>query len=220
MSLDNFGHFKTALADLAWGEITTAQVGDFFTQAQSKMYRGHGDGSDGLARIKPLRCAAMISSGTLTPSATGTVTISSAVSAAFLGFKEITPTAVYSRSLDYLDYWEFRKRADLAVAGPATVYSIEGDTLYTGPYSTATLSAIWYQKFTALSLDADTDWVLTNAPQIYLDGCMADICAYLQDDREGAFRSKFAAGINAINLNDTVTKMSGAVKRSMPRSVA
>lgn len=221
MALDTFGGLKTAIADWAWGEVTTTLIGsDFFPRMQSKMYFGDGAGTDGLVQIKPLRIRAMIDSATITPSASGQVTISTGVDTAWLEFISLTPTNVYGKSLDYLDYWEFKKRADLQVAGAPEFYSIEGDTLYTGPYSSSTIAAIYYQKFTALSADGDVDWVLTNAPQVYMDGCLMEICAYLQDTREGEFRQKFAAGINALNHNNRIAKMSGAVKRSVPRAVA
>ena len=37
MALDTFGGLKTAIADWAWGEVTTALIGsDFFPRMQSK----------------------------------------------------------------------------------------------------------------------------------------------------------------------------------------
>lgn len=221
MSLSTFGDLKTAIASWGWNEVTTTLIGtDFFPQMQSKMYFGDGDGRDGPIQIKPLRIRAMATSATLTPSATGQVTISTGVDTDWLDFLNITPTSTYAKSLEYLDPWEFKKRPELYYAGVATYYTIEGDTLFTGPYSSATLSAYYYKKFTALSADGDTDWVLLNAPQVYLNGCLMEICAYLQDEREAQFRAKFAAAINGLNHNNTMAKMSGSVKRAVPRCVA
>lgn len=221
MALTTFGGLKTAIADWAWGEVTTALIGsDFFPRMQSKMYYGDGDGRDGLAPIKPLRIRQMEDSATLTPSAAGQVTISSACGAGWLDFINLQPTSTGSQTLDYLSPFEFKKRPDLAVGGAAKFYTVEGDTLYLGPYSDATIYARWHEKFTALSGDSDVDWVLTNAPQVYMDGCMMEACIYLQDDRYPLFRASFAAGINALNLNNRVAKSSGAVKRAQPRSYA
>ncbi len=221
MALTTYAELKAAVADWAWGEVTEAQVAaDLLPQVQSKMYHGDGDGRDGLVQIKPLRVRAMISSGTLTPSASGQVTISTGVNSGWLEFVEIRPTTSYTRALQYLEPWEFYRRPELQVAGPPDYYTIEGDTLYTGPYSSSTLTAIWYQKFTALSGSSDTDWALTNAPQIYLNGCLMEACAYLQDEREASFRAKFAAAIAGANINNRVGRTSGSPMRAIPRSIA
>lgn len=217
MALNTFGALKTAAADWAWGEVTTALVGtDFFPQVQSKMY--YGDKAGG---IQPLRLRQMVATATLTPSTAGLVTISTAVDSGWLEFIELTPTALGARALSYLEPWDFRKRQDLldATGVPASIYTIYGDTLEVAPPSAGTLVAAWYEKFTALSGDSDVDWVLTNAPQVYLNGCLMEACAYLQDNREAEFRAKFAGAIMALNLNDRNARQSGAVKVARPRVV-
>lgn len=218
MALTTYAELKTAVADWAWGEVTAAQVAaDFLPQAQAKMYRG--DGLD----IEPLRVHAMVSSGTLTPNSGGQVTISTGVDSGWLEFIQITPTTTGYMSLSYLDPWNFQKQQNLLAAnGPPLYFTVEGDTLHTAPKGSSiyTLTAQWYQKFTALSADDDADWVLSNAPQVYLNGCLAEAMAYLQDEREAQFRAKFAAAIKGLNLNDRKTRASGAPKRAAPRAVA
>lgn len=221
MALDTYGGLKATIADWAWGEVTAAQIAsDFFPRMQSKMWLGDGDGRDGLVQIKPLRIRQMEDSATITPSAAGLVTISSACGAGWLDFIDLTPTAIGSQSLDYLTPFEFKKRTELAYGGPANFYTVEGDTLKLGPYGSAPLAARWHEKFTALSSDSDVDYVLTNAPHVYMDGCLMEVCTYLQDDRYAQFRSSFAAGINALNLSSKAGKMSGGVMRSVPRNYA
>lgn len=218
MALNTYAAIKTAVADWAYtgGGVTAALVGtDFFPQMQSMMYRG--DGVD----VPALRISAMVDSATLTPAAGGTITISSDVDAGWLEFIEIVPNQSGAVSLEYLPPWMFRKEAD-AIAdtvGPQSIYTIEGDTLYTAPAATTGLKAKWYQKFTALSGDSDTDWIVTNAPQVYLNGCLMLACAYTQDEREGQFRQKFAASIKALNMNDQRARSSGAFKIARPRRV-
>lgn len=215
MALTTFAELKTFIRDMAWAEVTTTQIGaDFLPQTQARMYRG--DGMD----IQPLRISAMVDSATLTPTA-GAIAISTDVSTGFLEFIELTPNTNGAVSLNYVPPWQFRKEAD-AIAdtvGPQNIYTIEGDTLYTAPAATTGLKAKWYEKFTALSADGDTDWILTNAPHVYINGCMMEIMAYLQDQREAEFRAKFAASIKALNINDQRSRSSGSVKVARPRSV-
>lgn len=215
MALTTFAGLKAAVADwLERTDLTSQIANDFFPMVQAKMY--YGD-----AGQEPLRIRAMIASGTLTPNTSGEVTISTGVDSGWLAFTQITPTQAGAQSLNYLDPWEFRKRTDYlqSSVAPQYIYTIEGDTLYVAPKSVGTMTAVWYEKFAAVSGDSDTDWIILNAPQIYLNGCIAEACAFLDDEREAAFRAKFAGAISALNLNDRIARSSGATKVARPRSV-
>ena len=219
MSLSTFAEIKTAVADWAFtgGGVTAALVGtDFFPQVQSMMYRG--DGTD----VPALRIRSMIASGSITPATGGIITISTQVDAGWLEFIEITPQLTGSLSLNYMEPWQFKKQTDklLSTTGPQEIYTIEGDSVLLAPKSVGAVDAIWYEKFTALSADGDTDWIIANAPQVYLNGCLMLACAYTDDAREGQFRAKFAAAIKALNMNDAKARSSGSPKIARPRSVA
>ena len=218
MSVSTYGGLKSAVVDWAYtgGGLTTSVVAnDIFPQVQSMMYMG--DGTD----IDALRVQSMVDSATITPATGGVVTISSQVSTTLLGFIELTPTMQGARSLNYVEPWQFRKQYDLIAntTPPPTIYTVEGDSLYIAQAAETPILMRWYEKFTALSADGDTDWVLTNAPQIYLNGCLMLACAYTQDERESMFRQKFAASIKAANLNDTMTRQSGSRLIARPRAV-
>lgn len=218
MALSTYGGIKSAVADWSYngGGVTATVVGtDFFPQMQSMMYRGHG------TDIPPLRISAMVDSDTITPASGGIITISSQVDAGWLEFIELVPTSTGAVSINYVPPWQFRKEADAlqSTTAPQYIYTIEGDKLYLAPAAVQPIAAKWYQKFTAVSGDSDTDWIILNAPQIYLDGCLMLACAYTQDDRENQFRAKFAAGIKALNLSDQRARSSGSVKVARPRVV-
>lgn len=219
MALNTYAAIKTAVADWSFtgGGVTATLVGtDFFPQMQSMMYRG--DGVD----VPPLRISAMVDSATITPAAGGIITLSTQMDADWLEIIEMVPTSNGAKAIDYVPPWMFRKQAD-AIAntvGPQSIYTIEGDYLYLAPAAVQPITARWYQKFTALSADGDTDWIVTNAPQVYLNGCLMLACAYADDGREGAFRQKFAAGIKALNMNDQRARSSGSFKVARPRSYA
>lgn len=219
-AITNFGTLKAALSDYypdgPRTDITSSLLTDWFNFTQSKMY--FGDKAGGNER---LRLRQMITSGTLTPSAAGVVVISSAVSANWLDFVEITPTYANAQSLNYVEPWSFRKQISLtsSTVAPAFIYTIEGDNLIVAPGSAGTLIAVWYQKFTALSADADSDWVLLNAPQVYLNGMLAEACAYFGGPEEAGYRVKFAAGVASLNKHDMLARASGAQKVARPRVV-
>jgi hypothetical protein len=218
MALSTYGGLKSAVVDWSYngGGVTAALVGtDFFPQVQSMMYQGHG------TDIDPLRIRAMVDSATITPATGGIITISSQVDSGWLEFIELVPTNTGAVSINYVEPWAFRKEAVSiqSTLAPQAIYTIEGDYLYLAPAAVQPIAAKWYQKFTAVSADGDTDWIITNAPQVYLDGCLMLACAYTQDEREAAFRAKFAAGIKGLNLNDQRARASGSVKIARPRVV-
>lgn len=218
MAVNTFGAMKAAVVDwaLTGSGLTASIVGaDIFPQMQAMMYRGHG------VDIPPLRISAMVDSDTITPASGGIITISSQVDAGWLEFIELVPTSQGAKALDYVPPWAFRKQADAinTTVGPQTIYTIEGDKLYLAPAAVQPIAAKWFQKFTALSDDSDTDWIITNAPQVYMDGCLMLACAYADDQREGQFRQKFAGGIKALNMADQRGRSSGSFKVARPRSV-
>lgn len=222
MALTNYGTLRAAALDWSWttGALTdTIMANDIFPIVQSQVY--WGDKTNGMQIVPPLRIRAMQSSGSLTPATGGTVTISSQVSANWLEFIELVPTFNYARSLDYMEPWAFRKRVDAlsSSAAPQLIYTVEGDTLYLAPTNTGTITASWYQKFSALSSDSSTDWIITNAPQVYLYGCIAQGCLYTQDDRFAQYRAMFAGAIKALNDTDQQQRASGSRNVARPRTV-
>jgi len=217
MSVSTYAGIKAAVADyMERTDLSTPIANDFFPMMQAKMYFGHG------TDIAPLRIRAMVSSTTLTPASGGTITITSALGSNWLENIEITPTTAGAVSLDYVDPWQFRKMSDelQSNTGPQSYYTVEGGVIYLAPAAVTEVTVRWYGKFTALSGDSDTDWIISNAPHIYMDGCLMEACAYLSDDREGMFRQKFAAGIKAVNMTDQRQRASGSTPVAKPRSVA
>ena len=218
MTLSTFGALKTAIASWAYtgGSVTSTLVGtDFFPICQSQVY--YGDGAD----VQPLRIRSMENEATVTPATGGIITISTGISTTWLQFIELTPTTTGSASLNYVEPWQFRKFANMIAdtTAPSYLYTIEGDKLYLAPGAVSTIKIRWLEKFTAVSADSDVDWLITNAPQVYLNGCLSLACAYTDDDREGAFRAKFGSAIKALNMNDKASRASGAQKIARPRVV-
>lgn len=222
MALNTYGAVRAAALDWSWttGSLTdTIMANDIFPIVQAQMYSG--DRTAGMQEIEPLRIRSMVTTGTFTPATGGTVTISTQVSSSWLEFIELVPTYNYARSLNYMEPWSFRKQVDAlsAQAAPQLIYTVEGDTLYLAPINTGTVLAAWYQKFTALGSDSATDWIIANAPHVYLYGCIAQGCLYTQDERFGQYRAMFAGAIKALNDTDQQARASGSRSVARPRSV-
>lgn len=63
-------------------------------------------------------------------------------------------------------------------------YAIQGSTMYVRPVADSAYSITLYynQALTALSSDSDTNWLLTNYPDLYLYGALVHAAPYLEDD--------------------------------------
>jgi hypothetical protein len=87
---------------------------------------------------------------------------------------------------------EFRTLAEFeqtytsdAASGTPSNYTITGSTMKFGPYPASPAEGVtlyYYQSLTALSSDGDTNWLLTNYPDIYLYGSLVASAPYLLDD--------------------------------------
>ena len=63
-----------------------------------------------------------------------------------------------------------------------------------------TYSLLFYQAFAAFSVDADTNWLLTNAPDIYLSAACRHGASYLKDTAdEQRFAARYAGAVARLN---------------------
>lgn len=222
MSLTTYAGIRAAILDWSWtqgGLTDTIIKNDIFPQLWALIY--WGDRTGGQQPIEPLRIRSMTTSGTLTPDTNGQVTISTGVSSSWLEFIEMTPTYSDAQSMNYLEPWTFRKQVDAlaATSAPQFIYTVEGDSLKVAPKNTGTINAYWYAKFTALSDQSDTDWLVSNAPHVYLRGGLMLACDYTQDERKAQYRTEFAGAIKALNMTDQLQRASGSKPVARPRVV-
>jgi hypothetical protein len=89
-------------------------------------------------------------------------------------------------------------------AGTPVNYSIIGDTLYFLPYGTAySYSITYYKAFDALS--GGVNWLITNAPDVYLYATLLEAAPYIKDDSR--------IGIWAQLLIDSISRLQSADNR-------
>ncbi|MGH6928466.1 MAG: phage adaptor protein [Dongiaceae bacterium] len=110
---------------------------------------------------------------------------------------------------------------DRAAAGSATgrprLYAIVNDEIQLapapdGPY---TAEMAYWKKLEALSPTTSTNWLLTNAPDVYLFGALAEAAAYLGDDQHLAqWDGRYQAAIRQLQESDDAGRWSGATPQS------
>ena len=96
------------------------------------------------------------------------------------------------------------KRSGLTGTGRPIYYSIVGENMefVRTPDSAYTASIMYYKRITALSADGDTNWLLTNHPDIYLYGTLLQSAPFLMFDERIPRMAKFTDGTTR-SIEDT-----------------
>lgn len=100
--------------------------------------------------------------------------------------------------------------------GVPVVYALLGDVIQLGPTPDAvyTVSLDYYQRFTGLSDDTDTNWLLTNYPGVYLFGMLTEAAVYtLDDERTKLFEARYQAEVQSLQTKDDESLRSGSAMR-------
>jgi len=168
MTITNFGTLKTAIADTLNRDDLTSVIPTFVSLAQAQFNR-------------KIRSHRQITRGSLTIDAQF-----EALPADWLETIRITMDASPIRVLTQIsmdDLTRYRTAIDNTTDAP--VYFAHNGTdieLFPTPSTSYTGEITYYAKVTALSADADTNWLLTNNPDIYLYGSLVHTAPYLKDD--------------------------------------
>lgn len=216
MSLDTYGELKTQIAAYMERSDLTSQIPVFIGLAQAKMYRGERDPSDRQWLRRPLRVANMVTTGDIT------VTNSTAsLPANWLEFIRLYPDASGYNMVSYVPPENFWNLDTSDESGVPLFYTIEGATMRFQPLGSATIKGAWYAKFTAMSADSDADWVMANAPHVYLHGALSEAFRYEGNrDRAAEEKTLFDMAVNGLMGEDQQARTSGSILTMRPRSVA
>lgn len=100
---------------------------------------------------------------------------------------------------------------------------MEGDYLVVAPPPTDSPDALisYYRPYDALTDDADTNWLLTNAYDVYLYGSLAHASPYIkEDERVQVWVAGYSSAIAALKRRDKAgTFGSGTLSRVMTGAV-
>lgn len=90
-------------------------------------------------------------------------------------------------------------------AGKPTKYTIEGNSIFLRPSPDGSYTGriLYYKKFAALTDDADTNWLLVNAPSVYLYGTLLEAYKHVRNMEQAQVNlNAFAGTVNSLNLSD------------------
>lgn len=189
MSISNYGELKTAVAGWLNRADLTAQIPDFIRLAEQRIHYG----ADQPYPSQPLRIPAMQAQET------GTITASTiAFPTRFLEPIRLAGSSGGSEwTLTYLTPSAYSTHANSAAI--PTGYTYLNNTIQTSGTGAASYVLDYYRAFASLSADADTNWLLTNAPGVYLFGALIETSPYIGDAMLGAWMASFKSSIAAVN---------------------
>ena len=219
MAITTYAELKTAIANWLERSDLTSRIPEFISLAQSRMYHG-AMAVDGRTQvIPPLRIRDMI--------ATADITVTDGVGAlpsGWLEFKRLWINDTDQPNLSYYPpqtFFDWAQSHTAASGEPVIGYTTEGSVLRIAPPNTETLKSVHYAKFTAMSADGDADWVLTNAPHVYLDGALAEAYGgYIRDAEAAAHHeARFSAAVRGLNAQYSDAQRAGSALRMRPRAI-
>lgn len=194
----NYGELKAAIANRLSRTNLTDIIPDFITLGESRLYAGFRDVE---VSVAPLRLMQMI--------AIETASLAT-LPDGFLELHRFTvPSGDYTRALEYVTPERFATR--VTTSWPLYYTFQDGGVVVEGG-TPASFTFSYYKRFDALVADADTNWLLTNHPGIYLYSALMEAYAHVKDDARMPMAGRmYAAAANALIESDNTAKHSGSV---------
>jgi hypothetical protein len=162
---------------------------------------------------RDLRIRRQITAGSLTTTAN---TQSTALPTDFLEAENLSIiSGGVNRNLEYVNI----ERMDLAYPvgsgnGVPVVYTFEGASVLWGPVPDAsyTINLYYYARLSPLSTTL-TNWLLTNYPDVYLFGSLAEAADYTQSKNIEKWEAKYKQAITELQKSDNASMFSGSAIR-------
>lgn len=143
------------------------------------------------------------------------------------GFEDIPADWVQTVRLAKADGQEIRlcsnaeilayRTANAGATGDAVVYTMTAGQFEIFPVPGSTAQLIYMAKIPALSDSNTTNWLLLEAPDVYLYGSLMHSAPYLKDDgRVSLWTGIYTAAVSNLNMAGETAKHSGPLRMRMP----
>lgn len=203
MAISTYSELQTAVANWMDRDDLTSRIPEFISLAESRFNR--------LLRIRAMETVS-------TDISTVAGTREYALPTNYVQMKEFHLTTDPLTPLSYITP-EIMTRlwAGSSQAKPK-VFTIVGDNVRLGPNPDAvyTTSMLYYKTFDALSDSTTTNWVITNAPDVYLYGSLLEAEPFLMNDqRVRLWATAFKQSLDDIQAQDNKDRHSGSELRVM-----
>ena len=205
MAINTYGTLKTAVANWLDRDDLTDRIPEFISLCEATFNR--------VLRIRAME--------TTVSDTTVGGTKTDALPDGYLQMREIHLTTSPVVSLSYITpEIMYRIRSGSTSAKPNS-YTIVGDNILFGPTPDGayTYDMTYYKSFDALTAVATTNWVILNAPDLYLYGTLLQAEAFLMNDQRIALWERGRRQvINDLQEQDDKDRHSGSEMRVMNTS--
>lgn len=205
MALTTYAELKTSVGDwLNRTDLATA-ISDFVSLAEAQIERQ--------LRTRQMIVRATASIGTEY----------SAVPADFLETKslKLNTNPVTALQFDTVDALDTLSNTTYLSSGKPLRFTIVGGQIRVLPIPDGEYTAelVYYAKLAKLSNTNTTNWLLTQAPDVYLYGSLLQAAPYLQDDaRISVWSSLYQAGLDQLQIADDRGSTSGGALMARART--
>ena len=205
MAINSYSTLKTAVSNWLDRDDLTDRLPEFISLAESTFNR--------VLRIRAME--------TTVSDTTPSGSIEDALPTGYLQMREIHLTTSPVASLAYITpEIMYRIRAG-STSGKPNAYTIVGDNILFGPTpdDAYTYSITYYKSFDALSDSTATNWLILNAPDLYLYGTLLQAEPFLMnDERVPLWERGMRQVINDLQEQDDKDRHSGSEMRVMNTS--
>ncbi len=205
MAINSYSTLKTAVSNWLDRDDLTDRLPEFISLAESTFNR--------VLRIRAMETTV----SDTTPSGSK----EDALPTGYLQMREIHLTTSPVASLAYITpEIMYRIRAG-STSGKPNAYTIVGDNILFGPTpdDAYTYSITYYKSFDALSDSTATNWLILNAPDLYLYGTLLQAEPFLMnDERVPLWERGMRQVINDLQEQDDKDRHSGSEMRVMNTS--
>lgn len=191
----NYGQLKTAVKGYLHRTDVDSMFPTFLALAEQRIYSGE-------LNSPALRVSGMLKSAVL---ADGNMPVD------FIEAKRVNVSGDERKQLEY------RPMSDVATS--CNAYSWEGPLMVLGPHQSFPIDLLYYAKLDPLVADADTNWLLTKNPNIYLTSMLVEAARWARDDALGVREaSNYTSAVQSLMSADKVAQHSGSILRLKVRN--
>ena len=208
MALDTYANLKTEIASFLNRDDLTAQIDTFIDLAETR-------------HARDLRIREMETVDTSITTVAGTQSYDLPT-----GYLELRYAMLQTSPYTMLQYMSpilnYRMYNEGEETGMPVYYTIVGKKIYLGhsPDSANVLELGFFQRATALSSSNTTNDILTNFPDLYLYGSLAETSPFLmQDERLAVWSSLYKEGVRTANESAQRGRVSAAPLQMSARRV-
>tara|TARA_R110000751_G_scaffold197261_1_gene302451 strand:+ start:2362 stop:2991 length:630 start_codon:yes stop_codon:yes gene_type:complete len=203
MAISTYSELQTAVANWLDRDDLAARIPEFIALCEARFNRS-------------LRIRAMETLDISVDTVSGTSTV--ALPTGYVQMRDISLITSPITQLQYLTPEIMNRLNAGSFTGKPETYTIIANNILFGPTPDAVydISMLYYKTFDALTDAAPTNWVITNAPDVYLYGALLEAEPFLMNDqRVQLWATALTQSITTLQEQDNKDRHSGSALRVM-----